>query len=68
MGSAATGRKSIETGDSCQLREMQNPYSDHLGAEKNEIEPENAYAWDSSLKNTGCYLGPTRRRPDDEKL
>ncbi|MBC2717676.1 MAG: transposase [Desulfobacteraceae bacterium] len=45
MGVSAQGRKSIEAGESYQLRETQIPYGDHFGAKKSEIEPENAYAW-----------------------
>ncbi len=46
MGALAIGRKSIEVGESNQLRESQIPYGDHLEGKKSEIGPENAYVWD----------------------
>jgi len=45
MGAMAFGRKSIEVGDSFQLRESQSPYIDHFGAKKIEIETKNKYFW-----------------------
>jgi len=46
MGSMARGRMSIEAGESYQLREPFISYSADLGAEKDDIGPENAYFWD----------------------
>ena len=45
MGTLALGRKSVEAGESYQLRESQIPYGDHFGTKKVEIEAENAYYW-----------------------
>ena len=45
MGTLALGRKSIESGDSHQLRESQVPYGDHFEAKKIEIAAENTYEW-----------------------
>ena len=45
MRALALGRKPVETGESYQLREPQIPYGDRFGAQKLEIEPENAYIW-----------------------
>jgi len=46
MGVLAQGRKSIEAGELYQLREAKIPYGDHFGAEKSEIELENACIWE----------------------
>jgi len=46
LGAVALGRKSIEAGESYQLREAAVPYTDHFGAKKSNIEPENMYIWD----------------------
>jgi len=48
MGVLAIGRKSIEAGESYQLREPAIPYEAHFGTQKCDIEPENTYPWDSS--------------------
>ena len=48
MGVLAIGRKSIKAGESYQLREPAISYEDHFGAQKCDIELENAYPWDSS--------------------
>jgi len=48
MGVLAIGRKSIEAGESYQLREPAIPYGDHFGVEKSNIEPKNAYLWDDT--------------------
>ena len=42
----ASGRKNIEAGDTFQLRETQNPYIDHFGAKKSEIDSVNTYVWE----------------------
>jgi len=39
MGVLAIGRKSIEAGESYQLREPAIPYGAHFGVEKSNIEP-----------------------------
>jgi len=49
MGILAIGRKSIEAGESCQLREPSVPYGDHFGAKKGDICPENTHLWDVKL-------------------
>jgi len=41
----ALGRKSIEAGESYQLREPFIPYSAHFGVKKGDIGPENTYFW-----------------------
>ena len=46
MGGLAQGRKRMETGESFQLREVQNPYGDDFGAKKLDIEPQNTWFWD----------------------
>ena len=48
MGVLTIGRKSIEAGESYQLREPAVPYKAHFGTQKCDIEPENTYFWDSS--------------------
>ena len=48
MGVLAIGRKSIEAGESYQLREPAIPYEAYFGTQKCDIEPENTYPWDSS--------------------
>ena len=45
MGSMALGRKSLESGQSFQLREPQVPYSALLEVHKDEIAPKNSYFW-----------------------
>ena len=49
MGVLAIGRKSIEVGESYQLREPSIPYGARFGAKKCYIGPENAYFWDVIL-------------------
>jgi REP-associated tyrosine transposase len=49
MGVLAIGRRSIETGESYQLREPAVPYGAHFGGKKRDIEPENTYFWDVIL-------------------
>ena len=46
MGVLAIGRKSIEAGESYQLREPAIPYGAHFGVEKSNIKPKNDYLWD----------------------
>lgn len=46
MGVLAIGRKSIEVGESYQLREPATPYVAHFGAKKGNIGSENTYFWD----------------------
>ena len=41
LGALALGRKSIEAGESYQLREPSIPYSAHFGVKKGDIGPEN---------------------------
>ena len=49
LGALAIGRKSIETGESYQLREPSIPYSAHFGVKKSDIGLENAYFWNVNL-------------------
>jgi len=49
LGVLALGRKSIETGESYQLREHSIPYSAHFGVKKGDIGPENTYIWNVKL-------------------
>jgi len=49
MGTMASGRKNIEAGKSFQLRETQNPYIDHSGGKKSEIDPVNTFLWNLNL-------------------
>ena len=49
MGVLAIGRKSIEVGESYQLREPSIPYGARFGAKKCDIGPENTYFWDVIL-------------------
>jgi putative transposase len=46
MGVLAIGRKSIEAGESYQLREPSIPYGFRFGGENDDIGPENTYFWD----------------------
>ena len=48
LGIRAKGRKIIGSKKSYELREPAIPYEDHFGAQKWDIELENAYPWDSS--------------------
>ena len=43
MGGMALGRKVLETGESFQLKEGQNPYIAHFGAKKLDIDAQNTY-------------------------
>ena len=43
LGALALGRKSVEEGESYQLREPSIPYGDYFGAKKDDIGPENTY-------------------------
>jgi putative transposase len=45
LGALALGRKTIQAGESYQLREPAAPYSAHLGVENGDIGPENTYFW-----------------------
>ena len=45
LGALALGRKSIEAGESYQLREPSIPYGAHFGVKKGDIGPENTYFW-----------------------
>jgi len=45
MQGMVSGRKSLESGDSFQLREVQTPYSALSEAKKSEIDSENTYFW-----------------------
>jgi putative transposase len=45
LGALAFGRKTIEAGESYQLREPSMPYSAHLEVKKGDIGPENTYFW-----------------------
>jgi putative transposase len=49
LGFRAKGRKVKEAGKGYQLREGPAPYNAHLGAEKEDIGPENTYCWDINL-------------------
>ncbi|MBW2004626.1 MAG: transposase [Deltaproteobacteria bacterium] len=49
LGALASGRKSIEAGESYQLREPSIPYGAHSGVKKGDIGPENTYFWDVKL-------------------
>ena len=42
----ARGRKSMENGDSYQLREPPAPYSSLFGGKKDDIGPDNIWFWD----------------------
>ena len=52
MGGMALGRKVLETGESFQLKEGQNPYFAHFGAKKIDIGAQNTYFWDQNYENT----------------
>jgi len=49
LGALALGRKSIEAGESYQLREPSISYSAHFGVKKGDIGPENTYFWNVKL-------------------
>ena len=49
LGALALGRKSIEAGESYQLREPSVPYNVHLGAKKSDIASKNTYFWNVNL-------------------
>jgi REP-associated tyrosine transposase len=49
LGFRAKGRKIKEGGEGYQLREGPAPYNALFEAEKQDIDPENAYSWDLSL-------------------
>jgi hypothetical protein len=49
LGALALGRKSIEAGESYQLRELSIPYGAHFGVKKGDTDPENTYFWDVKL-------------------
>jgi len=49
MGVLAIGRKSIEAGETYQLREPAVPYGAHFGVKKGNIGAENTYFWDVIL-------------------
>ncbi len=49
LGALALGRKSIEAGESYQLREPSAPYGAHFGVKKGDIGPENTYFWNVKL-------------------
>ena len=48
MGARAIGRKTIEAGDSYQLKEPAASYMTHFEAKKYDIDPENMYFWSDS--------------------
>jgi len=52
MGGMALGRKVLETGESFQLKEGQNPYIAHFGAKKNDIDVQNTYFWNQNCEIT----------------
>jgi hypothetical protein len=45
LGIRARGRKIREMEGQFELRESEAPYNGHLGAQKSDIRPENAYVW-----------------------
>ncbi len=45
LGAMAVGRKSMEVGESYQLREPAVPYSAYFVGKKGDIGPENTYFW-----------------------
>jgi len=49
LGALALGRKSIEAGESYQLREPSIPYGARFGGKKGDIGPENTYFWNVKL-------------------
>ena len=49
LGVMALGRKSIEAGESYQLREPSIPYGANFGVKKGDIGPENTYFWNVNL-------------------
>jgi len=49
LGALALGRKSIEAGESYQLREPVVPYNAHFEVKKGNIGPENTYFWNVNL-------------------
>ena len=51
MGGMAMGRKTLESGESFQLREVQYPYIAHFGVKKSDIGPQNTYVWDLKSGN-----------------
>jgi putative transposase len=53
MGGMAMGRKTLESGDSFQLREEQYPYIAHLGAKKCDIGLKNTFVCDLKYENAG---------------
>jgi len=59
MGVLAIGQNSIETGESCQLREPVVPYGAYLKAGKYDIGADNTYFQDVILLKSTGELGPT---------
>ena len=51
MDGMAMGRKTLETGEYFQLREVQYLYIAHFGVKKSDIGPKNAYVWDLKSGN-----------------
>ena len=49
LGALALGRKSIEAGESYQLREPSVPYNDHFEVKKSDIGSENTYLWNVNI-------------------
>ena len=49
LGVLALGRKTIESGESHQLREPSVPYVAHFGVKKSDIAPKNTYFWNVKL-------------------
>jgi len=49
LGVQALGRKTIESGESYQLREPSIPYVTHFGVKKSDIGPKNTYFWNVNL-------------------
>jgi putative transposase len=49
LGALASGRKSIEAGESYQLREPSVPYNVHFGGKKSDIGSENTYFWNINI-------------------
>ena len=50
LGFRAIGRDLVEGSEGYQLRESPAPYKAFLGAEKDDIDPENTYFWDSNTE------------------
>jgi len=51
MGGMVLGRKSLEAGESFQLKEDQYPYIADFEAKKSDIGTQNIYVWDQTFEN-----------------